>query len=67
MFSLLRIFVELKWRYYYKYLRNIELLILDVDGVLRDFCKALLDTIKSEYIKKFWTKYDKCAKLSCNI
>ena len=22
---------------------------VDVDGVLRDFCKALLDTIKSEY------------------
>ena len=36
MFSLLGIFLEFKWRYYYKYLRNIELLILDVDGVLTD-------------------------------
>ena len=36
MFSLLAIFLEFKWIYYYKYLRNIELLILDVDGVLTD-------------------------------
>ena len=36
MFSLLRIYLEFKWKYYYKYLREIELLILDVDGVLTD-------------------------------
>ena len=36
MFSLLRIFLEFKWKYYYRYLRKIELLILDVDGVLTD-------------------------------
>ena len=36
IFSIFGIFLELKWRYYYKYLKNIELLILDVDGVLTD-------------------------------
>ena len=54
MFSLLRIFVELKWRYYYKYLRNIELLILDVDGVLTD--GGLWVDHKGNTIKRFNVK-----------
>ena len=54
MFSLLRIFVELKWRYYYKYLRNIELLILDVDGVLTD--GGLWVDYKGNTIKRFNVK-----------
>ncbi len=54
MFSLLRIFVELKWRYCYKYLRNIELLILDVDGVLTD--GGLWVDHKGNTIKRFNVK-----------
>ena len=44
--SINSIYKEIKWRLLFKKLRKIEFLILDVDGVLRDFIPCLIDDIK---------------------
>ena len=49
-----KILLELKWKYLYKFLRNIKLLILDVDGVLTD--GGLWVNHKGETIKRFDVK-----------
>ena len=49
-----KILLELKWKYLYKFLRNIKLLILDVDGVLTD--GGLWVNHTGETIKRFDVK-----------